>query len=100
LVLLETLQFGKGKSERRLLKITIPENLDYANAFDDILKKYTSSYTRKKVRTTDLGSLFELQYAILMESGASEKAFIDELRCRNGNLNITLVLDNMSENEF
>jgi uncharacterized membrane protein YhiD involved in acid resistance len=97
--LLETLQFGKGKSEQKLLKITIPENLDYADAFDDILKKYTSTYIRKRVRTTDLGSLFELQYAVSMGSGVSEKAFIDELRCRNGNLNITLVLD-ASDSEF
>ena len=99
MILLETLKFGKGKSEQKLLKITIPENLDYSNAFDDVLQKYTSSYIRKKVRTTDLGSLFELQYAVSMENGMSEKAFIDELRCRNGNLNITLVLD-ASDSEF
>ncbi|MDR2939422.1 MAG: DUF4956 domain-containing protein [Clostridiales bacterium] len=98
-ILLETFNFGKMKGEYKLLKITIPENLDYSNAFDDILQKYTSAYTRKKVRTTDLGSLYELQYSILARNDMSEKAFIDELRCRNGNLNISLVLDS-SENEF
>ncbi|MDR1068765.1 MAG: DUF4956 domain-containing protein [Clostridiales Family XIII bacterium] len=92
MALLELLKFGAGKRERRLLKILVPENLDYADAFDDILQKYTSSYDRKKVRTADLGSLFELQYTFTPQKDMDEKAFIDELRCRNGNLNITLVL--------
>ncbi|MDR1805473.1 MAG: DUF4956 domain-containing protein [Clostridium sp.] len=93
MALLEAAKFGKGKGERKLLKITIPENLDYSGTFDDILNKYTSSCIRKKVRTADLGSLFELQYVITAKPNMDEKAFIDELRCRNGNLNITLVLD-------
>lgn len=99
MVLLELCKFGKPKAQRRLLKITVPENLDYPNAFDDVLRKYTSSYTRTRVKTVNLGSLFELQYALTAKPGINEKAFIDELRCRNGNLNITLVLDT-SGDEF
>jgi len=80
-----------GSGERgRTLKIVVPEDLDYNGAFDEILSKYTDSSKLTKVKTTDLGSLYELVYRIDMKKGADEKAFIDELRCRNGNLNIIL----------
>ena len=90
---LEFLRYGRPKGTDKILKITIPESLDYENAFDSVMDKYTSSSTLHKVKTTDLGSLYELIYAVRTKQGVSEKAFIDELRCRNGNLNITLVLD-------
>lgn len=93
MVILEAAKFGKAKAAQKLLKITVPENLDYQDAFDGILKKYTASYKMLKVRTTDLGSLYELQYSITSRDGTDEKEFIDALRCRNGNLSITLVLD-------
>jgi hypothetical protein len=86
-LLLTQLSFGDDGSIR-FLKIKIPENLDYEGLFDDIFAKYASSVRLEKVITTDMGSLFELTYAIRLKS--SSKAFIDELRCRNGNLNITL----------
>lgn len=97
--LLETIKFGKPKSTPKLLKIVIPENLDYENAFDSIMKTYTSSYNLMKVKTTDLGSLYELEYSVNTKNTIKEKDFIDELRCRNGNLNITLVL-RAQANEF
>ena len=90
--LLDAVKYGQAGATGKLLKIVIPEDLDYAHAFDDILREHTTSYTLTRVKTTDLGSLFELQYEITQKPGSDEKAFIDELRCRNGNLNITLVL--------
>lgn len=90
---LELAGFGQTKGCEKILKITVPENLDYQNAFDTILQKYTLFSKLQKVKTADLGSLFELVYSVVTKDEISEKKFIDELRCRNGNLNITLVLD-------
>ena len=99
MIVLEVLKFGRVKAVWQLLKITVPEDLDYQNAFEGVLSKYTSSYQRIKVKTADLGSLYELHYRIMTKPEAGEKEFIDALRCRNGNLNITLVLD-VAQNEF
>jgi hypothetical protein len=93
MIILEIAKYGKTKTTEQLLKITVPENLDYQNAFDSIFQQYTASYRRVKVKTADLGSLFELHYKVTTKSSEDEKAFLDALRCRNGNLNITLVLD-------
>ena len=71
------------------LRITIPENLNYENVFDDVLKKYTSSWKFKKIKTKEFGSLFEITYSVVMNSG-NQKKFIDEIRCRNGNLGVIL----------
>ena len=99
MIVLELVKFGRSKSAVRILKITIPENLDYGNAFDDIMAQYTSTSRRTKVKTADLGSLYELQYNVTLKSDSEEKPFIDALRCRNGNLNIKLVL-NTEQSEF
>ena len=88
MILLEAAKFGQDRGTGKLL-----ENLDYEHAFDPILEKYTLSSTLRKVKTADLGSLYELSYSVTTKNGVSEKEFVDELRCRNGNLNITLVLD-------
>lgn len=93
MLVLEFAKFGHPRGIEKLLKITVPENLDYENAFDPVLQKYTVSFKLRKVKTADLGSLYELSYAVTTKNGVSDKSFIDELRCRNGNLNITLVLD-------
>ncbi len=74
------------------LKITVPENLNYQGLFDDILDKYTDSWDLRRVKTSDFGTLFEITYIINLKKAANQKAFIDELRCRNGNLNISLTL--------
>ncbi len=100
MAILEIAKFGRPKTTDKLLKITIPENLDYQNAFDGILNQYTSSYQLLKVKTVDLGSLYELEYKINGKSKINEKDFIDDLRCRNGNLNITLVLAPESFGDF
>ena len=80
----------RKKSIHKILKITIPEDLNYQGAFDDILRKYTKKYALLKIKTTDLGSLFELCYSVTTEQNQNEQEFLNELRCRNGNLNIIL----------
>lgn len=87
--ILSKARFGSGASEYRTLKITIPENLDYENLFDDLLDEYTVHYELERVKTTNMGTLYELQYRIALKSNSVPKAFLDEIRCRNGNLNIS-----------
>ena len=79
--------FGENGAARQL-KITIPENLDFDGLFDDILEKYTTSYELNRVRTTNMGTLFELTYSVILKEKSISKAFIDEIRTRNGNLNV------------
>lgn len=88
LLLLTRLGFGQENREVRILRVTIPENLDYDGLFDDLLDEYTKSWSLERVKTTNMGTLYELQYRILLPGGAMPKAFFDELRCRNGNLNV------------
>lgn len=82
----------KTRNVRKTLKITIPEDLNYQGVFDDILDKYTKKHTLTKIKTTDLGSLFELCYSVSMDQTQNEQEFLNELRCRNGNLNIILAV--------
>ena len=80
-----------GDSRRyKTLHITIPEDLDYAGVFDPVLKEYTSECTLTQVKTTNMGSLFKLTYDLILRDPSKEKKFIDELRCRNGNLEISV----------
>lgn len=81
--------FGDPKEEEKLLKITIPENLDYDHLFDDIFRQFTSKTELIQVRTVNMGSLFELHYHVRLKSAAASKEFLDQIRCRNGNLNIS-----------
>ncbi len=92
MTLLHNFNFGKPKSSCMQLKISIPEDLNFQNLFDDILEHYTSSWCLKRVKTADFGTIFEAVYTINLKSTANQKQFIDELRCRNGNLNISLTL--------
>jgi uncharacterized membrane protein YhiD involved in acid resistance len=80
--------FGTNNMKMRELKITIPENLDYTTLFDDLFEKYTNSRELVQVRTTNMGSLYQLHYHVTLKDPTEEKNFIDDLRCRNGNLNI------------
>ena len=75
---------------KKNLKITIPEDLNYTDVFDDILEKYTRSYRLKQVKTSNMGSLFKLSYEIVLKDASTEKEFIDDLRTRNGNLEISV----------
>ncbi|MBQ8301239.1 MAG: DUF4956 domain-containing protein [Clostridia bacterium] len=92
MLVISKINFAKPKTTAKQLRITIPESLDYEGVFDEILAKYTSDYSLVRVRTTDLGSLYELTYSVNMLKDSNEKEFIDEIRCRNGNLNIILAL--------
>ena len=82
--------FGFAAGESKMLKITVPEDLNYDGLFDDIFEKYTSCARLEKVRTVNMGTLFELTYSINLKDGGIPKSFIDELRTRNGNLNVTI----------
>ncbi|MBC8060359.1 MAG: DUF4956 domain-containing protein [Clostridiaceae bacterium] len=88
--ILSVINFGVRKVTYKLLKITIPEDLDYEGAFEDIFVSYTTRHELIKVKTTDLGSLFQLFFNVTMDNNKSQKEFLDAIRCRNGNLNITL----------
>lgn len=92
IVISEKYSFFEKDTGLKQLKITIPENLNFEGAFDDILKKYTRKFSLVKIKTTDLGSLFELCYSVTMKPDLDEQEFLNELRCRNGNLNIILAV--------
>lgn len=87
-LLLGAVRFGAGDQLERELKITIPENLDYEGLFDDLFAQYTRSARLERVRTTNMGTLYELDFRVVLKSTQVPKAFLDDLRCRNGNLNI------------
>lgn len=89
-LLMVKLRFGDQDVNNRRLRITMPEDLDYNEVFNDVFAEFTTRAELKKVRTTNLGSMFELQYEVTLRDAAQEKRFIDELRVRNGNLNILL----------
>lgn len=80
--------FGEHKPLDKELRITIPENLDYSEIFDDIFSAYTKKVSLERVKTTNLGSMYELSYHIVLKRAEDEKALIDAIRCRNGNLTV------------
>ncbi|MBR3157680.1 MAG: DUF4956 domain-containing protein [Atopobiaceae bacterium] len=79
-----------GDSGDRTLRVTVPEDLDFADLFDDVLDSYASYHELESVKTTNMGSLYRLVYRIGMRDLSQQKALIDELRCRNGNLEISI----------
>lgn len=88
MALVLSLPVGQVSLRRRELKITIPENLDYQGIFEDIFLKYTKSAELKCVKTVNMGSLYELRYAVCLKDEQQEKEMLDGIRCRNGNLPI------------
>ena len=102
ILLLTVLNFGGHKKTRlrKVLRITVPEDLDYTGVFDDLLSKYTSQAELIAVKTTNLGSLNRLTYALVLKKAGTEKALIDELRCRNGNLEISISVQTQDEREL
>jgi len=92
MIILDFSKFGYVKSNMMTLKIIIPENLNFKDLFDDIFSKYTKMYKMKRVKTVEFGSLFELTYSIKINDNCDQKALIDELRTRNGNLSVSLNL--------
>ncbi|MBQ7010381.1 MAG: DUF4956 domain-containing protein [Clostridia bacterium] len=72
------------------LKIVTPETLSYAGAFDEVFAEYTKSNRLVKVKTTNMGSLYKLDYKVTLKDVKRTKEFIDAIRCINGNLEIIL----------
>ena len=96
------MDFGcrKNAAAYKTLNITIPEDLDYNGVFDEVLKHYALSYELVKVKTTNMGSLFRLTYDLILKDVTKEKELVDRLRCRNGNLEITISRQETSVNEL
>lgn len=88
MILLTAFRFGDSRQHERELKITIPETLDYDGLFDDLFQEYTCRAELYRVKTTNMGTLYELHYHIVLKNERIPKEFLDKLRCRNGNLNI------------
>ena len=97
MVLLHYTNFGHPKVNAMQLKIIVPENLNFQGLFEDILNQYTDSWVMSRVKTKDFGTLFEVVYNINLKQAINQKEFIDELRCRNGNLNISLTCHQLDD---
>ena len=89
-LILTAVNFGAGSKNEKSLKITIPESFNYEGLFDDVFTKFGVRATLRKIKTTNMGTLFELTYDAVFPEGNISKEFIDELRTRNGNLNIVV----------
>lgn len=87
-LLLTAVGFGEQSMAQRDLRITIPEDLDYEGVFDDLFSTYTTAHTLDRVKTTNMGTLYELRYTVTLKDEQKIKPFIDEIRTRNGNLTV------------
>ena len=92
MALLKAAKFGQSRATQKTLKIAVPENLSYEEAFDEVFQQFNVKYELRKVRTTELGSLYELVYAVTFDRQTNHKELLDAIRCRNGNLDITLTM--------
>jgi len=90
ILILSTAKYGDNNNKYKRLDIVVPETLDYDTIFDDIFNKYIDNYELIRIKTTNLGSLYELKYDITLKDNIKEKDFIDDLRVRNGNLKISI----------
>ncbi len=82
--------WAEKKDRTRVLRLTVPEDLDYTNAFDSVFDVYTAKKKLTSAKTSNMGSLYKLTYRVTLKNGINEKAFLDDLRVRNGNLEILL----------
>lgn len=101
-ILYNRFDFGAKKNAAvyKTFTITIPEDLDYTGVFEDIFEKYTSSFDLVRVKTTNMGSMFRLTYNVILRDALKEKEMIDKLRCRNGNLEITVSRQETASSEL
>ena len=90
IILFSKLRFGSIANESKILKIVVPEDLDYAEDFKEVFAKYVKESELIQTKTIDMGSLFELTYKVKEKDGIKEKEFIDEIRERNANLKVVL----------
>lgn len=89
MLFLSLIRFGERDSSVKMLKVVIPEDTDYTHLFDDLFIKYAHSASLERVRTTNLGGLYELEYTVKLKEMDKEKELLDMIRQRNGNLNLT-----------
>lgn len=97
ILILAAVGFGAGEKSVRKLRVTIPEDLDWDGVFDDIFAKYAKECELERVKTTNMGTLYELEYRILPKGELLPKEFFDELRCRNGNLTVSCSKEKTTE---
>ncbi len=90
--------FSSAVSRERSLRVTIPEDLSYNGLFDDLFTAYAKKATLEQVKTTGMGTMYQLQYRVELRRNADEKEFLDALRCRNGNLELSLGLVRREKN--
>ena len=100
LILLTVFNFAQPHADIKQLRITIPESLNYSDVFDDVMNKFTEKAELRKVKTTNMGTMFELSYNVVVKDSVNEKEFIDNLRMRNGNLNISLSVGENDNNNL
>lgn len=90
----------KQSGAEKTLRITIPEDLNYGEVFEDLFAEYLSECENISVKTSNMGSLYKLTYHVTLKDLSQEKQFLDELRCRNGNLEVSLVKQEVNANEL
>ncbi len=97
--ILNAIKYGANNTEEKDLRITIPENLDYSDIFDDLFERYTKENRQIAVRTTNMGSMYEINYRVKLKNEREEKQFLDDIRMRNGNLTVICGRCDMNEVE-
>lgn len=90
IILFTYTHFLEPDRHERVLKVVIPEDLDYEEVFDEIFKNYTSRHHLVKMKTMNMGSLYKLTYEVKLKHGVKEKDFLDEIRVKNCNLKVLL----------
>jgi len=89
-IVLTLIGFGDKSAKMRQLRVTIPEDLDYYELFDDLMEKYTTEWELSRVKTTNMGTLYELWFDVILKDEKQAKEFMDAVRCRNGNLRVMM----------
>lgn len=89
-IVLTLIGFGDKSAKMRQLRVTIPEDLDYYELFDDLMEKYTTEWELSRVKTTNMGTLYELWFDVMLKDEKQAKEFMDAVRCRNGNLRVMM----------
>jgi len=94
--------FGKKNMKRaeKTLTVAIPEDLDYTDVFEDLFNEYTTECDLVKVKTSNMGSLYKLKYDLTLKDASKEKELLDKIRCRNGNLEISMSVREERNNEL
>lgn len=100
MLVLKLVRYGETRHQQKDLRVTIPENLDYTGIFDELFEKFTNEHKLIQVKTTNMGSLYELEYHVALKDEKQEKEFLDEIRCRNGNLTVICGRTDMGEEEL